>query len=234
MTKVNKCKRCRHPKHTNIVMKIGNKILLHLPFSYLWILKRTIGGPKNMLDLGCGDGLLMVLLRLEAEITGVEIDMKSVTEAVKTGMYKKVYRQSVTELSPTIKNHKWEVVLCSQVVEHLKKKVAVREIRNWENLATDKLIITTINGLFEYERIESQDKESTPHDKHISAWSVRDFKNMGFKVHGQGIYFIYGKNGLVRKYPRFYLLCQVIGYLFSPIAYFYPEKAAYLINFKKV
>lgn len=215
-------------------MRFENKILLYLPFSYLWILKKKIGKPKSILDLGCGDGLLMKLLQIETQITGVEINKKSAAKAEKSGMYKKVYRQSVLDLKPSIKNHKWEVVFCSQVVEHLKKKSAIKAIQIWKALAKNRLVITTTNGLFEYERIEFQDKEKAPHDTHVSGWSVEDFKNMGFNVRGQGIYFIYGKNGLVRKYPCYHLLWEIIGYILSPIAYFSPQRAAYLISYKKI
>lgn len=207
-------------------------LLEKIPFSYLWLLKNAIGPNVNsILDLGCSRGYLMKLLSANESwnITGVEINAKAAKLAQKTHIYKYIYTNSITKLPAKVVNNKFDVVFSSQVVEHINKKEVLTAIKTWENLAIKKIVITTIVGFFNYEPLEKHLDKKEPFQKHLSAWYPEDFKRLNYTVRGQGIRFIYGTNGLIRKNTSLISFWSIIGLLCAPIPYFWPKFGTYMV-----
>jgi len=208
-----------------------------IPFTYMWILDKSIGGDvKTVLDLGCGEGDLMreVSRGKQWEIYGVELFKKAGRKAKKSGVYKDVFIGSVTDLPKSILKNKYDIVFCSQVLEHLVKNNGKEAIKTWEKLARKKIVITTPVGYMEYDPIVEKEIDDNPLQKHLSGWLPKELDKLGYKVRGQGARFIYGEEGLAKKLPFLYPVLGLISLLLSPILYVYPNLATYMIASKKV
>lgn len=209
----------------------------HIPFSYLWILRRTIGNDvKTILDLGCGNGDLMKNIgRGENwEIVGVELFDKAVEKAKLSGIYKKVLKGDVTNLPAEIKNKKFDVVFSSQVLEHLPKHKGEIALKEWEKFARKRIVVSTTNGFIDYNPIEKKIDDHNVYQRHWSGWSSDEFYQKKYKVWGQGAKFIYGLNGIASKSPKHLLYYCMLSYLISPLVFYFPKISTYLIAQKEI
>lgn len=198
-----------------------------LPFTYSWIIKRQLGNLKTVLDLGCSDGNLMVLLNKDkrCSVVGVDIYKPDLIKAKKTGAYKNLIHADIRNYHT---RNKFDVVLSSQVIEHLDKKDGERLIKNMEIIAKDRVIIGTTVGFLPYEPLQGDDS-GNEFQKHRSGWEVEDFEKLGYRVYGQGTRYFYQENGIIRKMPAFMSgAMYLLSYLFSPLNYWFPKSFAYL------
>ena len=203
------------------------------PFTYPWIVKRYLTRGILILDIGCGDGKFMAhVLKKDPTISlyGVDLFDPYIDKAKISKIYKKIFKEDVRKIK--FPKESFDVVLASQVVEHLKKNEAISLIKKMEKIARKKVIIGTPNGYFPRGKFEDNKLQ-----KHHSAWHVKDFENLGYKVYGQSAKFIYGKKGLINSIFGKNILIRVFlfifSYLLSPATYFFPSFAAHLIAIKK-
>jgi phospholipid N-methyltransferase len=208
-----------------------------IPFTYHWIVRRAIGSDvKTVLDLGCGEGDFMRAISHGESwrVTGVELFKDAFIKAEKSRVYQKVSKGDVTDLPKEIKNQKYDVVFSSQVLEHLSKKKGQAALMKWEKLAVKRVVITTPVGFIDYEPIGVKAEDKNPYQKHFSGWNIEALRKLGYKVRGQGARLIYGQNGLARKLPQLLTFWQILSYLISPIVYFWPNLATYMVAAKEV
>lgn len=214
-------------------------ILTQIPFSYAWIVRNLIGKDKEIktvLDLGCGRGEFMSSISLGKnwEIIGVELDKKSAKKAEQSGIYKKIIISSVINLPDSITEKKFDLVFCSHIIEHLRKTEGKKALKVWEKLAKKSIIILTPQGFLKYHPLEKANKEENPLHKHLSGWELKEFDNRGYKIRGQGFRLIYGEHGLGRKVKVPFILLSCLGFIFSPLIYFYPILGTHIIAIKKL
>lgn len=207
---------------------LSSNLLNILPFSYPWIMRHSLGDAITVLDVGCGDGALMTLINMDKKykVTGVDLFEEDLKKAKSSGVYKKLILQDVRKIDQI--KEKFDVVFCSQVIEHLTKNEGMKLLKNMENLAKKKVIVATSVGFLPYNPIEGDSGEN-PLQEHKSGWEVEDFKNRGFMVYGQGTRLVYKEGGIARCTPRFLMsLWHGFSYLLSPINYLMPKETAYL------
>lgn len=224
--KINKKGGFQHPLVKNLIVdKIpgGTSPFFYQPFiSYFTpiVLHGIIA------DLGCGKGINGFLIRLSryldgAKIIGVEINEDYINFCKKYNIYDEIIKKSLPNLS--FKTKSVELVLCTEVIEHLKKAEGIRLLEEIDRICTGRTIITTPNMFF-------ATMPGDPDDKHLSLWTIDDFKSRGYKVYGLGL-----------KIPllwgdRFLKIKQALYYFFTPISYLFPAIAGSLIavkNFKE-
>src|SRR3989344_1175191 len=205
-----------------------------LPFTYPWIIKKHLTSGSSILDIGCGDGKFIAhIIKKDPTIRlyGVDLFDPYIDTARESRDYKKIFKQDVRKIK--FPKRSFDIVLASQVVEHLKKDDALSLIKNMENIASMKVIIGTPNGYFPRGEFENNKLQ-----KHLSAWNVTDFKKLGYTVYGQSAKIVYGKRGLINSKPAKNLLVRsilfIISYILSPITYFLPQYSAHLIAVKKI
>lgn len=212
--------------------------LKYFPFSLHWIVRHCLDNHiKTILDLGCGDGSFTkdVSSGENWQITGVELYDDSIKKARRSEIYKRVVKASITKLPPSIINKKYDVVLLIHVIEHLDKKKVVRFLKEWEKLATKKVVVSTPVGFMEFDRVEMKYKEKNKLQKHLSGWHPREFRERGYKVYGQGVKLIYGQQGLIRKlHPVFWPLLIGFSYFLAPFVFFFPSMSSYMIAVKNM
>lgn len=173
-------------------------------------------------DLGCGRGINGFLIRLSrylegARIIGVEINENYINFCKKYNIYDEIIKRKLPNLS--FKNKSVELVLCTEVIEHLTRKDGFKLLEEIDRVCKGRVIITTPNMFF-------PTQPGDPEDKHLSLWSVKDFKSRGYMVYGTGLRIpILWKDKLLK-------IKQAAYYFFTPISYLFPQISGSLIAIK--
>lgn len=213
---------------------ILDKFQFSLPWTYPAEIKKLIPRNSTILDVGCGDGHLAHWINYEGEfkITGIDINKEELEIAKKrvTRHNKPIFENlllvDITKKMPFKK--KFDIVLCSQVVEHLNKDQALYLIQRIEKLAKKRIIIATINGFFQFNH-----KVAGKYDIHLSGWSPKDFSSRGYNVSGSGLRFIYKPGALKDITPDFlHPLLFFISYVATPLLRFIHQPALFQIAYK--
>ncbi|MEM3112429.1 MAG: class I SAM-dependent methyltransferase [Candidatus Anstonellales archaeon] len=212
------------------------KLLKKIPFSYMKILEDSIGEAKSILDLGCGDGSLMQVISdgHDWRITGVDIYDKWLEEASKKGIYKNLIKGDLNQVCKKfVKNKKkFDVVFCSQTIEHITKRKGEELLALAENLARRRIIFGTPRGYMEQPDVFLK---RNPFQKHKSGWSEEEFEKRGYTVRGIGFSPVWSENGFARtKSKLLMLMYSLISFLMSPLVYFYPRLGAGILCIKEV
>lgn len=198
-------------------------------------MKKAIGSNiETVLDIGCGDGELMSLLA-DGEgwkIYGLELYENAIKKAKKRNIYAEIVNTDVTNISNVSNLKKFDVVFASQVIEHLKRNDALKSLKEWEKLAKKRVVVSTPIGFIKYDLLEERN-DSNPYQKHLSGWNIKELREMGYKVIGQGARFIYGPNGVARRYPKYLIVFRILAYIISPFIYFNPNLGTYMIAVKE-
>ena len=220
--------------HRPIIDAFLSKITIHIPFSYLWIYKKSVGNPITFLDVGCGDGLLMQRLSKGENwaIDGIDIYNSSVKLAREKGIYKNlIVGDVVKSCEKLIKSKKkYDTVFCSQLIEHITKSDGQKLIALMDKIAIKRVVVATPIGFMNQPEVFIK---GNPHQHHKSGWSVDEMKNHGYKVNGLGFKFSWSECGIGRNSNSLVVLVSVvIAYIMSPFVYFVPQLAAGMMCIK--
>lgn len=207
-------------------------ILTFIPYTSPWIIRQHLHNARTILDVGCGDGALMAKVNLDKKynVTGVDLYQPYLKKADKRNVYKKLLVSDLRNLK--FNNKSFDVVLASQVIEHLSKRDALKLIKKLENIARSKVIITTPNGYVKYDPFEVKDDNKL--QRHKSGWGINEMRGLGYEVYGQGSKYIYRSGGLLYRFRNLKYFFVVISYLMSPITYFLPNMSSCLVTVKKI
>ena len=206
-------------------------LLTFLPFSSPWIIRHHLAETKTVLDVGCGDGEFMLKVNPDKkyEVVGIDLFKPNIKIAKQKGVYKKVILSDLRKIN--FKKKSFDVVLASQVIEHISKKEGLKMISVIEKIAKKRIIIYTPNGFAPFDPFEVVDKN--PLQVHKSGWGVEEMRRYGYKVYGQGNRIIYNtNNGLLYKFRRLKNILVVISFLLAPISYFLPETSSMIVAIK--
>lgn len=206
-------------------------ILVFFPFTSPWIIRYHLGEVKTVLDVGCGDGSLMLKVNGDKkyDVTGIDLYTPYLKLAKESGVYRKVVRSDIRKIK--FRDRSFDVVLASQIIEHLNKKDGLNLIKKLEKISKYKVILTTPKGFVKYDPFEVIDDNKL--QEHKSGWEIEELKNLGYKVFGQGSGLIYSPNGLLYKFRNLKDILVIISYFLSPISYFFPKTSASLTAVKK-
>lgn len=209
---------------------------MNLPFSYLWSYLEAIGKVKTILDLGTDDGQFMKDLSRKKNwlIDGIEIYKQGFIKAKESKVYRKIWWGDVEKIAKDLisKKQKYDIVLCSQVLEHLDKDKGKRLLTLAEKLATKRIVFALP---ISYMNQPQEFLKGNPYQTHRSGWSIDELQKIGFIVHGTGIKFLWSENGICRSMPKQYRWPFVmLGYLFAPLCYYFPQFASGMIATKEI
>jgi 2-polyprenyl-3-methyl-5-hydroxy-6-metoxy-1,4-benzoquinol methylase len=218
-------------------------ITSRVPFSYYWLLRKCFAGNiKTVLDLGCNDGRILEHIfanKIPKLIyTGVDLYDDYLEGARKKKIYKKLVKQDLTNKKwKEIDGNKYDLVFCSQVIEHFDKKDGECLLDKIEKLSTRRIVVATPNGFNYFDPLEDEiwnEYKSNLVQEHKSGWYISDFTKRGYKVYGQGLNIVYKQNSFIRHLPKFtHQFFFILSFILSPLNYFFPQVSFNLIAIKE-
>ena len=170
----------------SIIIRAGMKLLPGV----IYILGRPIrrelnNGVKTLLDVGCGKGLVgRFITRSGKYLTvGAEIFKPDLKEARKNQSHN-VFVQCDARSLP-FRRESFDVVLCSEVLEHVDKPEGIKLIQDLENIARRKVLLSTPAGLLptDPETNRAHEEENNPYQEHRAGWRANELKALGYRVY---------------------------------------------------
>jgi SAM-dependent methyltransferase len=185
---------------------------------------------QSILDVGCGKGDPMKFINRNGSFytVGLDIFRPYLLEAKRSRSHQD-YILCDVGIMP-IKERAFDVVLCIEVLEHLRREDGVKLIKSMEKVARKQVIMTTpVN------RYKQKAYDGNPYQEHKYVWSVDEIKRFGYSVKGAGMQGIPGEDGLVYKIPTFLKPILHILWVFMSVFTFYkPNYAGHMICIKLV
>ena len=129
---------------------------------------------KDILDLGCGQESCLSHINIKAYTVGVEASKKCYQIALRDKTHKKLINANLMDYIRKNRQH-YEVILLSDIVEHLTKKQAAEVINNAKKWA-NKIVLFTPKGYLE------QVDEGNDYNSHKSGWEAEDLTKLGFNA----------------------------------------------------
>jgi len=221
----------KHHKHYNRIHATTNGLtwvsILTLPELLLairinhwlfpnWIerAKKEVKGCRTLLDLGCGYNSPVQYFDVP-EKTGVEIHVPYLIESRKKEIHQTYVQGNLMECS--FPPQSFDVVFCSEVLEHLPYHDGLELLRRMDRWAIKKVIITTPNGY-----VHQGEYDGNRYQAHRSVWVPSDFRRQGYKVSGMsGLKWIRGEQGKCIVKPE--VLGMRIVSISSRITRYVPE-----------
>ena len=180
---------------------------------------------ESILDVGCGQGYPMRLIRLvmsPKNVVGVDLFEKYIKEAKRDKLHDEYVISDIRKMK--FKKKSFDVVLASQVIEHLPKEDGRRFIKDLERIAKKQVIIATPIGEMYHPPIDGNELQL-----HLSHYYPEDLEKMGYRVVKYGRKSIFGDEGIVHKIDND-LARKVIFFvniILSPLYYAFPTLADY-------
>ncbi|KKQ41480.1 MAG: hypothetical protein US60_C0038G0006 [Microgenomates group bacterium GW2011_GWC1_37_8] len=155
------------------------KLYYKIFWPYERYLDAEIGDIKTLLDLGCGYPSPIKSFSHRLHSVGVDIFGPSIDKSKAEKIHNEYRLIDILDAGREFREKSFDCVLASDVIEHLTKEDGQKLIKVMENLATKKVIIFTPNG-FLYQPAH----DGNEYQKHLSGWSVKEMKNLGYRVIG--------------------------------------------------
>ena len=183
---------------------------------------------KTVLDVGCGSNSPLSKIQKHFYCVGVDIHKPSITESKKRKIHDNYKIGSVLEIDKLFKAKQFDAVIALDLIEHLPKQKGRELLKKMMKLAKKKIILLTPNGF-----IQQIPYDGNEFQKHLSGWSVDDFKQLGFRIYGmRGLKWLRGEYATIKWKPWFFwATVSTISELF---VFFVPRLANQLFVVKHV
>jgi SAM-dependent methyltransferase len=155
----------------------------------IYFLRKYQKNSKKVLDIGCGVGTIdFYIAKHDSNVTGIDISQNSISIAKKNAEYFKLNKKivfKVLDFPNKIPKGKFDIIICSEVLEHLKQdKIAVEKINDL--LLTGGILIASSpsknSPLYRLGFLSKFEKE-VGHLRRYSEESFRNlFENVGFRI----------------------------------------------------
>lgn len=188
-----------------------------------WVIDKSA---KTILDLGCGDGKLMLMIRDRIKIekaVGVDVFRPDLDAAKKKKTHEEYLLQDVRKVD--FPKRSFDIVLASHVVEHLPKRDALKLIAKMERLAKKQVVIASPIGEMYHPAVGGN-----IHQIHLSAFTPQEFHKLGYKTVNYGWSWLLGEESLIHKVKSDIVrkLLYMFNILVTPIYYLFPQISDYV------
>ncbi|BAQ34200.1 class I SAM-dependent methyltransferase [Dehalococcoides sp. THU3] len=199
----------------------------YIPLSRLSTVSRWLGNNgESVLDIGCGSGSAMLFLnrRQSFDTCGIDINPVLIADAKSKSSHRQYFCQDILKLN--LADRSYDTVICLELIEHLPKDDGLNLILRLERIARKKVILSTPVG---YSKVEGKNPEDG--SAHQCGYLPSELRGMGYLVRGNRLrlerpwwpYLLKHSPALASVYWVFWL---VMGVVFSPLAYFFPDRIA--------
>lgn len=177
---------------------------------------------KTILDAGCGKGVYGFLIRTtrnlkDSKLIGMDLSPHHAKFASHHQIYDKYITGDISSLP--FANKEIDMLLNIETLPHLPRANGERFLDEVDRTCKGRVIIVLPN-------IPLQPLPDQDYDSHHSRWTVNDFYSRGYQVYGFGI-------KLPHPYGKWYApLIYALQYVFTPLTYFVPALAGYIIAVK--
>ena len=206
-----------HPRVSKIYSKFKGK-------SFIFFLKDEVGF-GSLLDIGCGENSPIKYVVERGYSVGLDTFKPSILKSKRAKLHDDYVLASVSHLC--FKPKSFQTAVLVEVLEHLSKSDGYKIIDQIEDLAKNRVLVSTPNGF-----LKQQEIEGNVNQKHLSGWTVIELENLGFNVYGMnGFRFFLKEQAGYRINQLWY---RVLSDLSQILAYRYPMIAFQLLAVKKV
>lgn len=189
------------------------------------LLKKEAAGCTSALDLACGYNSLIQCTDIPHKV-GVEVFSEYLNKSKEKGIHDEYIQEDI--LSVQFPPRSYDLVLCSEIIEHLDKQDGFTLLENAERWAAKKVIIATPNGY-----LQQEEYDDNPLQIHKSGWTVDEFEKRGYVVRGiGGLKALKGERGEIKYKP--YFLWRIVSDLSQKLVYFFPRIAFQLFAVKTI
>ncbi|MGQ4876435.1 MAG: class I SAM-dependent methyltransferase [Promethearchaeia archaeon] len=184
---------------------------------------------NSILDLGCGRGSILALIKRGIYTVGVDIYQEYIDLSKKQGIHDDYFCYDILKIDEIIEPKSFDCILLLDVIEHLNFKDGLKLLLKMEKIAKKKIIITTPNGF-----LPQKEYHGNPYQIHKSGWNTFIFKRLGFKVYGYfGLKFIRGERGKIKLKPiNFWRLISDLSNKFIKYLPYFSFKLCCIKEFK--
>ena len=178
-------------------MKIKDYISKFQNIFFFWVLEKNLSGYKAVLDVGCGDNSALGNIKRNFKSEGIDAYKKSILISKKKRLHDKYKIGDIEKLSTYYKKNSFDACVAIDVIEHFKKKDAIKLIKDMEQVANKKVIILTPNGFY-----EQHDYLGNPYQIHRSGWNKNDLRKLGYQVYGlRGLKYLRNEEAGIKYKP---------------------------------
>lgn len=187
---------------------------------------------RSILDIGCGRGHKMTTIaRSGFYSVGLDIHLPYLKEC------KRYYDECILSDARALplKPKSFDIVLCTQVIEHLDKEAGRGLITEMEKIARRHVVISTPVGTY-----KNRPPSDRPYLEHRSAWLPDELKALDYHVTGSG----FRGSIVIVKLLRLILpestralglkLIFTLSAIANPVVYFLPKLAGGMVCVKKL
>lgn len=184
---------------------------------YYRLLAKQLKKSGSVLDVGCGSNSPFRKMRKNIRSEGIDIYRKSISLSKKQGIHQNYKTADIRKLDRYYSKKSFDTVIALDVVEHLKKKEALKLIRDMENIAKKNVVILTPNGYYDQDELEGN-----PYQIHQSGWTKDDFKKLDYRIYGlRGWRKLRGEHAEIKWKPWFFW--GFCSFLSEYLLYYFPH-----------
>ena len=161
------------------------------------------------MDVGCGfNSPVQNLRRRPPYLVGVDGFLPVIEQSRDKRIHDQYCQTSLLNIAKTFGPESFDCVLALDVIEHFNEEDALNLISQMERVARKKVIIFTPNGY-----LPQGEEYGNPFQKHLSGWTPRQMKRMGYRVTGIGGFkCLRGEMARIRWHPsRFWLMVSLLS-----------------------
>src|SRR6266508_4071691 len=137
-------------------------------------MQHLLRGKGALLDVGCGRESPLELVSHDYRTTGIDLNADWIAESQAAGIHDKYIVGDIRNLK-TMGLPKYDVVMCTGVIEHVTKPSGRLLLEALEGASNGIVIVYTTNGF-----VPQPDKN--PLNRHRSGWTPEDFEQQGYTV----------------------------------------------------
>lgn len=184
---------------------------------------------KTLLDLGCGRNSPIKFFSNKLKYSlGVDSHLASVEDSKKYKIHTEYVVSGILGACRNIADNSFDCAIALDVIEHLEKKDGEKLLNEMERIAKKRVIIFTPNEFLKQNVFDNNQAQ-----KHLSGWSAREMKRMGFKIYGMsGLKTLRKELGEIKYKPH--IFWQFLSSLSQIPVYYLPGFAFQILCVKKL